>query len=109
MAVIAVWQCDRDGSMFQNKKDAEEYDKMLELAENISAFIGNNIQGLDSGKAEAIGLLLARERELLAKACKGKPEVLLEASADAPVETAGEAAEAGDEALAEVTPLQAKG
>ena len=32
MAVIAVWKCDRDGTMFADKKEAEEYDKMLELS-----------------------------------------------------------------------------
>ena len=47
MAVIAVWKCDRDNSMFTNKKDAEEHDKMLELAENITALIDSNIEGVD--------------------------------------------------------------
>lgn len=78
MAVIAVWKCDRDGSMFANKKEAEEHDKMLELAENISALIESQIEGLDEKHSEAIGLLLAKRREDLAKACKGKPELLLE-------------------------------
>lgn len=76
MAVVAVWKCDRDDSMFANKKEAEEHDKMLELAENISALIEHNIKGLDDEQAEAIGLLLAKRREDLAKACKGKPEAL---------------------------------
>ena len=78
MAVIAVWQCDRDGAMFQNKKDADEYDKMLELAENISQLLAHNIADLSESHAEAIGLLLARRRESLVKACKGRPEVLFE-------------------------------
>lgn len=78
MAVIAVWQCDRDGSMFQNKKDAEEYDKMLELAENITAVIDQHVKGVSSQHSEAIGLLLAQNRDVLAKACKGRPEALLE-------------------------------
>lgn len=78
MAVIAVWQCDRDGTMFQNKKDAEEYDKMLELAENITAVIEQHVKGVSAEHSEAIGLLLAQNREALAKACKGKPEALLE-------------------------------
>ncbi|WP_096086928.1 YebG family protein [Agaribacterium haliotis] len=82
MAVVAVWKCDRDGAMFANKKDAEEHDKMLELAENISAYIEANIEGLDEKHSEAIGLLLSRHREELAKACKGKPEILLEIPAD---------------------------
>ena len=78
MAVLAVWQCDRDGAMFKNKKDADDHDKMLELAENITALIEQHITGLDESQAEAIGLLLAKRRDILARACKGKPEILLE-------------------------------
>lgn len=78
MAVIAVWKCDRDGSMFDHKKDAEEHDKMLELAANITTLIEQELT-IDEQLSEAIGLLLARRREALAKACKGRPEVLLEA------------------------------
>ncbi len=77
MAVIAVWKCDRDGSMFDNKKDAEEHDKMLELAANITSLIEQEVK-IDEDLSEAIGLLLAKRRETLAKACKGKPELLLE-------------------------------
>ncbi|MBB6520876.1 YebG family protein [Pseudoteredinibacter isoporae] len=78
MAVVAVWKCDRDGKMFENKKDAEEHDKMLELAANITSLLETHIDGLDESASEAIGLLLAERREALAKACKGKPSVLLE-------------------------------
>lgn len=77
MAVIAVWQCDRDGSMFEDKKLAEEHDKYLELAANITQLIENQIPGIDEKHSEAIGLMLAQRREQLAKACKGKPEELL--------------------------------
>jgi len=78
MGVIAVWKCDRDGAMFDNKKDAEEHDKMLELAANITSLIEQHIEGIDEQQSEEIGLLLARRRDNLAKACKGKPELLLE-------------------------------
>ncbi|MDP5208705.1 YebG family protein [Microbulbifer sp. 2205BS26-8] len=78
MAVVAVWKCDRDGAMFDNKKEAEEHDKMLELAANITALIERHIDGINEQAGEEIGLLLARHRDALAKACKGKPEVLLE-------------------------------
>ncbi|WP_444925209.1 YebG family protein [Microbulbifer sp. DLAB2-AF] len=78
MAVVAVWKCDRDGAMFDNKKDAEEHDKMLELAANITTLIERSIEGIDEQVSEEIGLLLAKRRDALAKACKGKPEVLLE-------------------------------
>ena len=78
MAVIAVWKCDRDGRMFDNKKDAEEHDKMLELAANITQLIEDHVEGVSEQASEAIGLLLAEHRDNLAKACKGKPEILLE-------------------------------
>ena len=78
MEVIAVWQCDRDGSMFEDRKLAEEHDKYLELAANITQLIEDNIPGIDEKYTEAIGLLLAQRRELLAKACKGKPDELLQ-------------------------------
>lgn len=78
MAVVAVWKCDRDGAMFDNKKEAEEHDKMLELAANITSLIERHIDGISEDAGEEIGLLLAKRREVLAKACKGKPEMLLE-------------------------------
>ncbi|WP_439135788.1 YebG family protein [Pseudomaricurvus sp.] len=89
MAVIAVWKCDRDGSMFDNKKDAEEHDKMLELAANITSLIEQEVQ-IDEDLSEAIGLLLAKRRDALAKACKGKPEILLEADAESDPESNSE-------------------
>ena len=46
MAVIPVWKCDRDGVMFDDKKSADEHDKMLELAENITALIERDIAGV---------------------------------------------------------------
>jgi dsDNA-binding SOS-regulon protein len=67
MAVIAVWKCDRDGTMF---------------ADNISYLIEQNIPDVDETVCENIGLLLAKNRDNLAKACKGKPEVLLESETE---------------------------
>jgi dsDNA-binding SOS-regulon protein len=78
MAVIAVWQCDRDGSMFEDRKLAEEHDKYLELAANITQLIEDNLPEINEQHSEAIGLLLAQRRDLLARACKGKPEDLLQ-------------------------------
>ncbi|WP_027330560.1 YebG family protein [Marinimicrobium agarilyticum] len=78
MAVVAVWKCDRDGKMFDDKKAAEAHDKLLELAANITQLIETQIEGISEEHSEAIGLLLAERRDQLAKACKGKPEALLE-------------------------------
>lgn len=85
MAVVAVWKCDRDGKMFDDKKAAEAHDKMLELAANITELIETSVDGISEEHSEAIGLLLAGKSELLAKACKGKPEVLLESKEDSNV------------------------
>lgn len=78
MAVIAVWKCDRDGSMFEDKKLADAHDKMLELAESITRLIEANVPGVSEDDVETIGLLLAKRSDDLVKACKGKPQVLLE-------------------------------
>lgn len=82
MAVVAVWKCDRDGSMFEDKKLADAHDKMLELAEGIMVLIENNIKTVSEADAEAIGLLLAKRSDDLIKACKGKPEVLMQSAAE---------------------------
>jgi len=77
MAVVAVWKCDRDGSLFDNKKEAEAYDKMFELAETITLFLNHEISDIDEQTSVKIGLALARRRDDLLKACKGKTDALL--------------------------------
>ncbi len=84
MAIIAVWKCDRDGKMFNDKKEAEIHDKMLELAANITSFIETALPDINETHSEAIGLLLAERRDLLAQACKGKPDAILEPINKAP-------------------------
>ena len=79
MAVIPMWKCDRDGSMFADKKAAEEHDRMLELADTLTGFIQSRMP-MDDTQAEELGLLLARHKEPLSRAFKGKPEMLLELS-----------------------------
>lgn len=82
MAVVAIWKCDRDGAMFENKKDADAHDKMLELAECFSAFLEKHIPSINEQEAESVGLLLSKNKEQLITACKGRPEVLLELMSD---------------------------
>ncbi|MEH6557967.1 MAG: YebG family protein [Oceanicoccus sp.] len=76
MAVVAIWKCDRDGTMFEDKKQADAYDKMLELGEQFTALLESQIDGVDEKSAEAFGLLLANNKELIVQACKGKTEAL---------------------------------
>lgn len=83
MAVVTIYMSDRDktGKTFVSKKDADEHDKKLELAENFSVFLGQRLSFLNDKQSEEIGILLAEHRELLMNALKGRPEALLEADA----------------------------
>lgn len=77
MAVVTLFMSDRDTSKtFTSKKEADEYDKMLELAEAVSYFVEQNIEGLDEQQVENIGLLFARNKDQLSSALKGKTELL---------------------------------
>ncbi|MEH6635453.1 MAG: YebG family protein [Halioglobus sp.] len=96
MPVVAMWKCDRDDKMFENKRDADDYDKMLELAENFSLFLRREADGITELDAENIGLLLSRNKDLLVAACKGKPDLLLDIGGDEQAETSN------------ITPLTAK-
>lgn len=77
MALIAMWKCDRDDQLFDDKKKAEEHDKLLELAANISHWLDAEVQGIPESVIEDIGLTMAKNKELLLKAIKGKPDILL--------------------------------
>ena len=79
MAVVTLFMSDRDTSRtFTSKKEADEYDTMLELAEAVSHFMENNIEGLSEQQVEEIGLIVARNKDRMALAIKGKTEVLYE-------------------------------
>lgn len=82
MAVVAMWKCDRDDTMFDNKKDADAHDRMLELAENFSLLLGRQIEGISEQDAENIGLLLSKNKSVLIAACKGNPDLLLDIGSD---------------------------
>jgi hypothetical protein len=62
--------------MFENKKEADAYDKMLELGEQFSQLLEKVIPGVDEKAAEEFGLVMARNKELVIQACKGKPEAM---------------------------------
>lgn len=97
MAVVAMWKCDRDDTMYENKKDADAHDKMLELAESFSIFLGKQIEGISENDAENIGLLLSKNKSVLIAACKGNPDLLLGLGDDEQQEPSN------------ITPLAAKG
>ncbi len=78
MAVIAMWKCDRDGAMFEDKKSAEEHDKMLELGDVFTRLLEKVVPEIDEDKAEEFGLIMARNKEQVMLACKGKIEAMEE-------------------------------
>lgn len=76
MAVINMYKVDRDGALFADRKQAQEHDDMLALAEGFSAILERYAPGISAEAAEEAGIFLARHRTEVAVACKGKPEVL---------------------------------
>jgi len=90
-----MWKCDRDGSMFENKKDADAHDKELELGSAFSQLLEQIIPDVDEKKSEEFGLFLARHKNQIMQACKGKPEVLDEIFSGSDNVTALESVEAG--------------
>ncbi|TQV89706.1 YebG family protein [Aliikangiella coralliicola] len=83
MAVVTLYMSDRDqNKTFTDKKEADNYDKMLELAENVSLWMEKEIPGLNEEQVESIGMLLAENKETLLKALKGKPELLIQSEED---------------------------
>jgi len=82
MAVVVMWKCDRDNSMFTDKKEADAHDKMLELAEHFSDFLKLQLDDISDNNAEKFGLLLAQHKDSVISACKGKPAALLDIAAD---------------------------
>ncbi|MCF6217767.1 MAG: YebG family protein [Gammaproteobacteria bacterium] len=57
--------------MFNSKKEAEAHDKMLELGEQFTALMEKQISGIEPKQAEAFGILLAKNKDLIVRACKG--------------------------------------
>jgi len=79
MAVVTLYMSDRDSKKtFTDKKAADNYDKVLELAENVSLWVEKSIDGLSEVQIESIGMLIAENKDVLSKAIKSRPEILLE-------------------------------
>jgi dsDNA-binding SOS-regulon protein len=73
-----MWKCDRDGAMFADKKAADAHDKMLELGEVFTRLLEKVVPDIDEDKAEEFGLIMARNKEQVMLACKGKVEAMEE-------------------------------
>ncbi|HTO19137.1 MAG TPA: YebG family protein [Pseudomonas sp.] len=72
MAVEVVYRSSRDPErLFMDKAEADRYDKMLELAEAVAEALEKGVPSLSDEQREEVGIFLARNREVLAKAFKG--------------------------------------
>ncbi|WP_035239448.1 YebG family protein [Desulfobacter vibrioformis] len=66
MAVIVQYIVVRDGDKkmtFATKKEADSYDKMLDIADNLFDFLESSDINLDETRKEEISLLFAEKRE----------------------------------------------
>jgi dsDNA-binding SOS-regulon protein len=89
MAVIVKFIVVRNGEekmTFATKKEADEYDKMLDIADNVFEFLENSKVKLDETQLETISLLLAENREKLMLILKGGSPKQKETKAPEPKE-----------------------
>ncbi|MFT4652978.1 MAG: dsDNA-binding SOS-regulon protein [Kangiellaceae bacterium] len=82
MAVITQYVVQHKGVdklVTTDKKEADQYDKMLEVADNLTAYIKAKGVELSEDLAEELGILLAKNKESVAKILKGtSADTLLE-------------------------------
>jgi dsDNA-binding SOS-regulon protein len=81
MAVIPMWQVDRDQSMHTSKTEADKHDLMLEIGEHFAVAIKAAAPDVSTAQAETIGLFLSKNRDAVAKLCKGSAAALTEVMA----------------------------
>ncbi|WP_354625584.1 YebG family protein [Psychromonas sp. MME2] len=74
MAVIIKYIVERKGvekMTFTSKKEADAYDKMLDSADQLAAFLGASSVNLDDEQLEELGLYLASNKEIVQNLFKG--------------------------------------
>lgn len=82
MAIITQYVVQHKGVdklVTTDKKEADQYDKMLEVADNLTAYIQAKGVELSEDLAEELGILLAKNKDSVAKLLKGtSADILLE-------------------------------
>jgi dsDNA-binding SOS-regulon protein len=74
MAVITQYVVQHKGVdklVTTNKKEADQYDKMLEVADNLSTYIQAKGIELDESIAEELSILLAKNKDSVGKLLRG--------------------------------------
>ncbi len=109
MAVEVVYRSSRDlERLFMDKAEADRHDKMLELAELLAEVLEKAVPSLSEQQVEEVGIFMAKNRDVFARAFKSQPDALSELinAPSAPV-AATETAEASDPAEAPAKPAKA--
>jgi dsDNA-binding SOS-regulon protein len=82
MAVEVVYRSSRDlERLFMDKAEADRHDKMLELAELLTEALQKAVPSLNEDQGEELGIYMAKNRDIFAKAFKNQPDALNELSA----------------------------
>ncbi|BAU76393.1 YebG family protein [Metapseudomonas furukawaii] len=79
MAVEVVYRSSRDPErLFMDKAEADRYDKMLELAESLAEVLQKAVPSLSEQQVEELGIYMAKNRDIFARAFKNQPDALAE-------------------------------
>ncbi len=82
MAVITQYVVQHKGVdklVTTDKKEADQYDKMLDIADNLVEYIQAKGVELDEDVAEELGIVIAKNKDAFSKLLKGNSaDVLLE-------------------------------
>ncbi|MFM2481137.1 YebG family protein [Celerinatantimonas sp. YJH-8] len=76
MAVIVKYVVERDGvekMIFTSKKEADAYDKMLDIADQIAIFLKHSKTELSDAQAEGLGFFIANNKSCINNLFKGLP------------------------------------
>ncbi|WP_105190468.1 YebG family protein [Pseudoalteromonas sp. T1lg48] len=74
MAVVVKYVVERDGverMTFTSKKEADAYDKMLDIAENLEGLLANADVPLSEQQVEGLALQIAKQKEDFMQVLKG--------------------------------------
>lgn len=74
MAIIIQYVVEHNGEeklVTTDKKAADQYDKMLDIADNLSTFIKAKGIELDAETSEELTILLSKNKDLISKLFKG--------------------------------------
>jgi dsDNA-binding SOS-regulon protein len=63
-----------------DKAEADRHDKMLELAELLTEVLQKAVPSLNEAQGEELGIYMAKNRDVFAKAFKNQPDALSELS-----------------------------